>query len=141
MMLIWMAAKSTTADRARAASEPGALVLMCLAAWLVPGMGHVWLGRRQKGVVFMVVIPTMFLIGLWLNGAIFPFQLAEPLAGLAAVAELGNGLPWMLAHLAGAGEGVVTSPTWEYGNTFMIVGGLLNFLVMLDVFDIGMGRK
>jgi hypothetical protein len=36
---------------------------------------------------------------------------------------------------------VVTSATYEYGNTFMIVAGLLNFLVMLDAFDIGMGRK
>jgi hypothetical protein len=29
----------------------------------------------------------------------------------------------------------------QYGNTFMIVAGLLNALVVLDAFDIGMGRK
>ena len=141
MMLRWMVTRSTAADRAREVSEPGALVLLCLGAWLVPGAGHIWLGRRQKGFVFLAVIPLMFVIGLWLNGAIFPFQVAEPLAGLAAIAEFGTGLPWFAARLLGAGEGVVTSATWEYGNTFMIVAGLLNFLIILDAYDIGMGRK
>ena len=141
MMLIWMASKSTTADRARAVSEPGALALLCAVAWLVPGAGHFWLGRRQKAFVFLGMIPLMFVIGLWLKGAIFPFQLAEPLAGLAAFAQFGTGLPWMVARVVGAGAGVVTAAPWEYGNAFMIVAGLLNFLIILDVYDIGMGRK
>ncbi|HVL65917.1 MAG TPA: DUF6677 family protein [Vicinamibacterales bacterium] len=135
-----MPTKSTTAGT-RAVPEPGALVLLCVGAWLLPGAGHLWLGRRQKGIVFLAVIPLMFLIGLWLRGAIFPFQFAEPLAGLAAIAEFGAGAPWILARAAGAGEGLVTAATWEYGNTFMIVAGLLNFLVILDAFDIAMGRK
>ena len=141
MMLRWMVTKSTTAVRPRARSEPGALVLLCLGAWLVPGAGHLWLGRRQKGAVFLAVIPAMFIIGLLLHGAIFPFQVAEPLAGLAAMAEFGVGLPWFAARALGAGAGVVTSATWEYGNTFMIVAGLLNALVVLDTYDIAIGRK
>lgn len=141
MMLSWMASKSTTADRARAVSEPGALVLLCVAAWLVPGAGHLWLGRREKGLVFLVMIPLMFVIGLWLQGAIFPFQAGEPLAALAAIAQFGSGSPWILARVAGAGDGVVTAATWEHGNAFMIVAGLLNFLIILDVYDVAMGRK
>jgi hypothetical protein len=35
----------------------------------------------------------------------------------------------------------VVSATYEYGNTFLIVAGLLNTLAVLDVFDLGMGRK
>ena len=136
-----MASKSTTADRTRGVSEPGALVLLCAGAWLVPGAGHLWLGRRQKGIIFLGMIPLMFVIGLLLNGAIFPFQVAEPLAGLAAIAEFGTGVPWFAARAFGAGDGVVTSATWEYGNTFMIVAGLLNFLIILDAYDIGVGRK
>jgi hypothetical protein len=137
----WMPAKSTAAERPRSMAEPGALALVCAVAWLVPGAGHLWLGRRQKGFVFLAAIPLMFLIGLLLHGTIFPFQFAEPLAGLAAVAEFGTGLPWILARAMDAGGGTVTAATWEYGNTFMIVAGLLNALVVLDAFDIGMGRK
>jgi hypothetical protein len=65
----------------------------------------------------------------------------EPLVALAAVANLGLGLPWIVARAADVGAGTVTAVTYEYGNCFMIVAGLLNFLVVLDAFDIAMGRK
>jgi uncharacterized protein DUF6677 len=136
-----MAIKSTAAERARAAAEPGTLVLLCLGAWMVPGAGHLWLGHRQKGVVFLIALSLMFAIGLLLNGRIFPFDMAEPLVALAAVADVGLGLPWIVAKLASAGGGLVTAVTYEYGNTFLIVSGLLNFLVILDAYDIAMGRK
>ena len=136
-----MATKSTTAERAGAAAEPGTLVLVCVLAWAIPGAAHLWLGRRQKGIVFFVALMTIFLLGLFLHGRIFAIDLQEPLATLAAVANLGLGLPWIVARLAGAGTGQVTALTFEYGNTFLIVGGLLNSLVVLDAYDILMGRK
>jgi hypothetical protein len=141
MILGWMASKTRSAERARAGPEPGALTLICAVAWLVPGAGHLWAGRRQKGIVFLLAIPVMFLTGMLLEGTIFPFQMGEPLAGLAAIAQFGAGLPWIFARMAGAGNGTVTAATWEYGNTFMIVAGLLNSLTVLDAFDIAMGRK
>ena len=136
-----MATKSTTAERARPATEPGMRVLVCLAAWALPGAGHLWLGRRQKGLIFLLAVPLMFAIGLLLHGRIFSFDFSEPLVALAAVADLGCGLPWMIARVAGAGGGIVTEATYEYGNCFLIVAGLLNSLVVLDAFDIAVGRK
>ncbi len=117
------------------------LVLLCLAAWAVPGAGHLWMGRRQKGLIFLLAVPAMFLCGLLMHGRIFPFDFSEPLVGLAAFADLGAGAPWLLARMVDAGAGTVTAVTYEYGNTFLIVAGLLNTLVVLDAFDIGMGRK
>jgi hypothetical protein len=135
-----MATKSTAVERARAA-EPGMLVLLCLAAWAVPGAGHLWMGRRQKGIVFLLAIPAMFVAGLLMHGRIFPFDWTEPLVGLAAVANLGAGAAWLLARMVDAGAGTVTAVTYEYGNCFLIVSGLLNSLVVLDAFDIAVGRK
>jgi hypothetical protein len=136
-----MATKSTAAEGARPASEPGTLVLLCVAAWAIPGAGHFWLGRVQKGVVFLVALTTLFGLGLLLQGRLFPFDLSEPLVALAAFANAGLGLPWIAGRAFGLGTGVVTAVTYEYGNTFLIVAGLLNFLVMLDAYDIGAGRK
>ena len=136
-----MGTKTTTADNARASAEPGTLTLVCLLAWAIPGAAHFWLGRRQKAVVFLVVLSMMFAIGLALKGRIFPFEFSEPLVALAAIADMGLGVPWMVARMLGAGGGVVTATTYEYGNTFLIVAGLLNLLVVLDAFDIAMGRK
>jgi hypothetical protein len=31
--------------------------------------------------------------------------------------------------------------TFEYGNMFLLLAGLLNYLAMLDAFDISVGRK
>ena len=136
-----MATKSTTAESARASAEPGTRVLVCLAAWVVPGAAHLWLGRRQKAVAFFLALTAMFTIGLMLHGRIFPFEFSDPLVALAAVADFGLGLPWVVARTFGFGAGEVTAVTYEYGNTFLIVAGLLNFLVILDAFDIAMGRK
>jgi hypothetical protein len=136
-------AKTGAAEGARTAAEPGVLVLalLGLAAWAIPGAGHLWLGKRQKAAVFFVALLAMFGIGLALEGRLFPFDLAEPLVALAAVANLGLGLPWVAARAADVGGGTVTAITYEYGNSFMIVAGLLNFLVVLDAFDVAMGRK
>src|SRR6476619_5231108 len=111
--LVDMATKSTAAERTRLAAEPGMLVLLCVAAWLVPGAGHLWMGRRQKGLVFLLPLPAMFAIGLLLHGRIFPFELSEPLVALAAGANLGVGAPWILARMLDAGAGIVTATTYE----------------------------
>ena len=107
----------------------------------MPGAGHIWQGRSQKGIVFLIAIPLMFAVGLWLNGRLFPFEITQPLVALAAFASLGNGMPYLIAAALGLGKGVVTAATYEYGNTFVIVAGLLNMLVVLDAYDIALGRK
>jgi hypothetical protein len=131
----------TAAAPAAPAVDRGRLVLLQLAAWAVPGAAHLWLGRRQKGLLFLMVLPLMFALGLWLRGRLFPFDFSQPLVALAAVADLGLGLPYLLASVSGLGNGLVVAVTYEYGNAFLIVAGLLNFLVMLDAYDIAVGRK
>jgi hypothetical protein len=121
--------------------EAGGLVLLCLASWAVPGAGHLWQGRRSKGLVFLIALPLMFSIGLALKGRLFPFDLAEPLVFAEACANLGNGIPYLIASAVGLGIGDVRAATYEYGNAFLIVAGLLNLLVVIDAYDIAMGRK
>jgi hypothetical protein len=112
-----------------------------MLAWAIPGAGHLLLGRRQKGVVFLVALTSMFLLGLTLSGRLFPFAAGEPLVMLAAFATRGMGLLALAAGWLGAGTGVVTAASYEYGNAFLIVSGLLNLLVVLDAYDVAMGRK
>jgi hypothetical protein len=116
-------------------------MLMLLAAWLVPGSGHLWLGKRVRGAIFLVALVAMFAIGLALQGRLFPFQMAEPLVFLAALADVANGLPFFLAWMLGLGGGQVAAASYEYANAFLIVAGLLNTLVVLDVYDTAVGRK
>jgi hypothetical protein len=136
-----MATKSTTAERPRETAEPGRLLLVCALAWLIPGAGHLLLGRRQKGLIFLVALPLMFLTGLWLEGRLFPLELSDPLVFLGAIADRGIGVAFFIARAMDAGLGTVVAPSYEYGNTFLMTAGLLNFLVIIDAFDVAKGRK
>ena len=129
--------RETAADE----TQSGALVLLCVAAWAIPGAGHLWLGRRNKGVVLLIALPLMFVIGLALQGRLFPFDPSDPLVLLAALADLGIGLTYFLASALGYGTGNVRAVTYEYGNAFLIVAGLLNLLVVIDAYDVALGRK
>jgi hypothetical protein len=117
------------------------MLLICLAAWAIPGAAHLWLGRRVKGLIFLVILPLMFAIGLGIEGRLFPFQTADPLACLAAAADMGIGAPYFIADALGYGLGQARSVTYEYGNAFVIVAGLLNMLVVIDAYDVAAGRK
>jgi hypothetical protein len=130
-----------SAERPRAASEPGLIVLVCIAAWAVPGGAHFWLGKRQKAAVFFVALLIMYAAGLLLHGRLFPFDVSEPLVLLGALSNAAVGLPWLLSVSMGLGKGVVTAVSWEYANIFLIVAGLLNTLVILDAYDVAIGRK
>jgi hypothetical protein len=129
--------RATTAEQ----TQSGGLVLLCLASWAIPGAGHLWLGRRSKGLIFLVALPLMFAIGLAIKGRLFPFDVSEPLVGLAAIADLGIGLTYFVASALGFGVGDVRAVTYEYGNAFLIVAGLLNLLVVIDAYDVALGRK
>jgi len=115
--------------------------LICIAAWAVPGAGHLLQGRLQKGITFLIALPLMFVFGLWLEGRLFPIEVTQPLVALAALADMGIGVPFFVARAMHAGAGRVIALTYEYGNAFLIVAGLMNMLVVLDAFDVAQGRK
>jgi hypothetical protein len=116
------------------------MIGLAIGAWLVPGAGHLLQGRTQKAVIFFITLVAMFTIGIASGGRLFPFQLDDPLVFLEAVAEWMLGVPRMVAGVSGFGAGDVTASAYEYGNTFLIVAGLLNALVVLDAIDFARGR-
>ena len=130
-------ARATTAEK----SQPGGLVLLCLASWAIPGIGHIWLGRRAKGFIFLIALPLMFATGLALQGRVFSFDASDILTTLEAVAQFGIGILYFLIGPLGLGKGDVRSVTYEYGISFLIVAGLLNALVVIDAYDVALGRK
>jgi hypothetical protein len=61
------------------------------------------------------------------------------------IANLGAGILYFASWLTGIGFGddpmQAARATYEYGNTFLLIAGLMNYLAMLDAFDIAAGRK
>ncbi len=114
---------------------------MLIVTWLVPGLGHLLLRRRVRAAVFAAVIVVAFAVGLALDGELITPKSGDPLSWLAFLAILGNGVLFFGARLLGLGAGVVTSPAFEYGKTFLLTAGMMNLLLLLDVHDIMSGRK
>jgi uncharacterized protein DUF6677 len=92
--------------------------------------------------VYLAAIGALFLLGLAMDARLQMYLgLEDPLSLLRSAAQMAIGLPYFVARMLGFETGRVTSVTHEYGNTFTEVGGLLNVLVVLDAYDIAMGRK
>lgn len=112
--------------------------------WLIPGAGHLSLGYVVRGLVLGMSVWVMFFIGVASGGHLH--GLFEGGAGLLSnvfgLFDLGAGLLFWGARAGGLAVTEQASlPTAEYGNIFLMVAGLLNYLLALDAFDIGSGRK
>jgi len=135
----------------------------CVLAWIVPGLGHAWLGRRGRGAAFFTVVVATFVLGIASGGASTVIDRQQPLSYLAIVDNLALGPLDFVARRLTIGELVyrlpdpeadprrheilarvrdrVRIPTYEYGSTFLLTAGLMNILLILDAFDIASGRK
>lgn len=117
-------------------------IAACLFAWLLPGAGHLYLGRRAKGAALGGAILLLFVLGVSMDARLqFYVGLEDPLAFLRSAAQMVMGLPYVIARGLGFEAGEVTSVMHEYGNTFTEVAGLLNVLVILDAYDTAVGRR
>ena len=117
------------------------VLVICVLGWAMPGLGHMAAGRILRGMLFAVIILTMFVAGLALDGKIYEPEQGMPLSYLATLGSAGVGLPYIIARALGLGSGEIRSGTFEYGNTFTLVAGLLNMLVIFDAFDVALGRR
>jgi len=130
-------------------SAPGSAWLTGAAAWFIPGLGHLLLKRWYRAVLMGGAVWLCFVIGLQMGGHLFDLNAAEGSSQLLQVppmiANLGTGLLYIVSWLLGSGFAddpqQAARATYEYGNTFLLIAGLLNYLNMLDAFDIAAGRK
>jgi len=114
----------------------------CVLAWLIPGGGHLYLGRRAKGLLFVLCLTTLFALGVAMDSRLqLHLGFDDPLALIVSIAQMALGAPYLVARTLGYSEGQVTAVTYEYGTTFTAVAGLLNILVILDAFDHATGKK
>ena len=141
----------------------GRAALACVLAWLIPGGGHLYLGKRVKAVIFFVVVVVMFALGLAMDGRVYLAASDQPLSYLAAAANLGMGPLDLIGRRISYDQIIYLVPperdrahyeeimdrmrrriligTHEYGTTFILTASLMNILLILDAFDIAIGRK
>ncbi len=127
-------ASAKTAESARRPSAPVTATL----AWLLPGLGHWWLGERTRGVVFFTIITVTFWGGIAVGGVRSTVTPRENGAWIAAQLCMG---PQALSALWWSNQRTIAHPTelkapWPASNIGVVyagVAGLLNLLVIIDV--------
>lgn len=141
-----MAAVTTTeTDREIRRPIPGersslpALVL--LAGWLVPGLGHLILGKWIRGLLLFAAIVTMYVIGLALAGKVYLPNVNDILDLAGFIGQLGMGLLYVLARVVGWGSTAAQTTLNDYGTKYLAACGLLNFIAAVDAHSLANGRK
>jgi hypothetical protein len=134
------------------------------AGWCVPGLGHAVLGRLRRGLLFAGLLFGSYALGLAHEGRLALRDERQPfLSTLQVVANLGIGPADMVARLFVYGELAYSLPrgiqggvenansrTFRertrsavsiYGTAYVWTAGLMNLLLLFDLWDIGMARK
>jgi hypothetical protein len=112
-----------------------------IAGWLVPGAGHLLLGKWIRAALLMVSIVGMFAIGVALKGKVYLPNTGEPLDMLGFAGDLGSGILYGLARLMSWGQEPVLVAIADYGTKFIVVAGLLNIVAAVDAHSLASGRK
>lgn len=133
----------TAGDKALAENSASRVspTIALIAGWLVPGAGHLLLGKWIRALLLMASIVGMFAIGIALQGKIYTPNTGEPLDMLGFAGDLGAGILYGLARLLGWGQAPVLIAVADYGTKFIVVAGLLNVVAAVDAHSLASGRK
>lgn len=112
-----------------------------LLALLVPGLGHVWAGRRARGSAYFLLVGVAFATGLALGGTVGSLPSPSFGAFLTLTAAHAVVVPGLLVHAVGLADGDPGSPFFEVAMTYLIVAGVMNVLLAFDAWDVSGERK
>lgn len=119
-----------------------------LLNWLVPGLGYWMIGEKRRAKI-LAAVWVVFCVLAWLQltfgavngvkGGIYVPQLSPlqwmPTLGALATAGVGPVYAFFGWAFGGAGTEPVRNLTQEYGATYVMIAGLLNWLACMDLFD------
>lgn len=119
-------------------NKVSSLPVVAILAWLLPGLGHWWIGERRRALIFFVVTTVTFWGGIAVGGvrsAVTPKEnglwiAAQFCMGPQAMAALR--CSHQLAQRPDAERFKAPWPASNIGVVYAGVAGLLNLLIILD---------
>ncbi|MGI4828437.1 MAG: DUF6677 family protein [Janthinobacterium lividum] len=112
-----------------------------LLGWLIPGAGHMLIGKWGRGLLIFAAIVTMYAIGLGLMGKIYTPNTGELLDMVGFIGQLGMGVLYLLARGLGWGSTAAATTLNDYGSKYLVACGLLNLIAAVDANSLANGRK
>jgi hypothetical protein len=137
---------ATTTETVTAAPPLRSPWLTVLVAWLVPGAGHLLLGRRVRGAVIFATVLLCFAIGILMRGPLFDIGgagdvLSRLIQWGGHLGDMASGLLYFVAVWMGYAPPDRAGHTADYGSKLIVAAGLLNILAMVDAYEIATRQK
>ena len=107
-----------------------------LLTWLVPGAGHLYLGRARTALVAFVGIQGLYLLGIWLSAGMLleylPLEMRGRFAGVLTPVVGNLGALLFQINRFGYGDGVPRAwpAMMDLGTTLTALSGVLNLFLM-----------
>jgi hypothetical protein len=133
-----MTTKAVLPNQSRNKNLP---IVVLIAGWVVPGLGHLLLRKYIRAGLLFVSIVTLFAAGLAMGGKLYATGTGDMLDLLGVVADAGNPLLYLVGRMLDWGNAPVLLAVAEYGTKFVAVAGLLNVIAAVDAHSLANGRK
>lgn len=115
--------------------------VIALAAWIVPGLGHLALRRWGRAAIFFLSVGGLAITGYLLRGNVFPPRSGEPFGTLGFLADAGAGVFYFLSRFFESAGPDVSRAAGDYGTRFIAAAGVVNLLSVFDAYEIALGRR
>ena len=112
-----------------------------LAGWLVPGLGHALLKMWGRALICFLTVGVLVWVGAGMRGNLFTSRGNDAFDSLGYIADLGTGgFYWVAKSLETDGPDV-SHADGDYGTRFLATAGVFNLLAALHAYEAARGRK
>lgn len=120
---------------------PAIALLVAVAAWAVPGLGHLLLRRWGRAIFLFLAVGGLAVAGYGMRGEVFGTRSSDPFGALGFVADACSGAFYFLPRWLEAAGPDVSRAAGDYGTRFIAAAGVVNVLAVLDTIEIATGRR
>jgi hypothetical protein len=119
----------------------GVALLIGVAGWLVPGLGHALQKMWGRAVTCFLTIGLLVYVGAGMRGNLFTSNGNDAFETLGYIADLGTGTFYWVARTLEKDGADVSHADGDYGTRFLATAGVLNLLAALHAYEAARGRK
>ena len=141
------AVPASPSEKAEHAAQPqnsrreAVAVVVGVASWLVPGLGHALLKMWGRAVICFLTVAVLVWVGAGMRGNLFTSRGNDAFDSLGYLADLGTGgFYWVARGLETNGPDV-SHADGDYGTRFLATAGVFNLLAALHAYEAARGRK
>lgn len=112
-----------------------------IAGWIVPGLGHAFLKMWGRAIACFLVVGVLVLLGTGMRGNLFAYNSTDAFDSLGYAADAGSGVFYLAARSMEVDGADVSHSNGDYGTRFLATAGVLNLLAALHAYEAARRRK